>query len=80
MTGAILGNLDSSEGKYNDKTINKIENGEKELENLMKSQISVTISFIKKFNYTIRKLQIDEQTLNENTHIIENAILHISNK
>lgn len=42
----------------------------------MKSQISVTISVIKKVDYTIRKLQIDKQTFNKNLPLIENAIIN----
>lgn len=45
------------------------------MKNNYKTQISVT-SLI--FNYTIRKLQIDEKTFNENLHNIENAIINIT--
>ncbi|XP_074030051.1 uncharacterized protein [Leptinotarsa decemlineata] len=71
---AITGNLDASDGEYYTNCINKINNDEHELENLMKNQISVTTSVIKNFNNTIRKLQIDEETFNRDIQVIQTTL------
>jgi hypothetical protein len=54
---------------------NKIlEKDDREIQNLIKEQIQVTTSTIKNFNYTIQKLQIDEQIFNDEFKIIEDEI------
>jgi hypothetical protein len=54
---------------------NKIlEKDDREIQNLIKEQIQVTTSTIKNFNYTIQKLQIDEQAFNDEFKIIEDEI------
>jgi hypothetical protein len=70
----LTGNLDSSDGEYYDQCINKLEKDDREIQNLIKEQIQVTTSTIKNFNYTIQKLQIDEQTFNDDLKIIEDEI------
>jgi hypothetical protein len=70
----LTGNLDSSDGEYYDQCINKLEKDDREIQNLIKEQIQVTTSTIKNFNYTIQKLQIDEQTFNNDLKIIEDEI------
>ncbi|XP_049825049.1 uncharacterized protein LOC126265985 [Aethina tumida] len=74
----ISGNLDASDGEYYDKCINQIEKDEKHIENLMKNQILITTSTIKNFNYTIQKLQIDEETFNNDIKIIDIMISNIT--
>lgn len=75
---SITGNLDSSDGDYYNECINKINRDERELENLLKSQISVTTSVIKNFNSTIQKLQVDEDTFNTDISEIKESITDIS--
>lgn len=75
---SITGNLDSSDGEYYTECINKISKDEFELEKLMKNQISVTTSVIKNFNATIQKLQIDEETFNEDLVKIRSTLYNIS--
>jgi hypothetical protein len=54
---------------------NKIlEKDDREIQNLIKEQIQVTTSTIQNFNYTIQKLQIDEQAFNDEFKIIEDEI------
>jgi hypothetical protein len=54
---------------------NKIlEKDDREIQNLIKEQIQVTTSTIKNFNFTIQKLQIDEQAFNDEFKIIEDEI------
>lgn len=75
---SITGNLDSSDGDYYNECINKINRDEREIENLLKSQISVTTSVISNFNSTIRKLQIDEESFNENIAEIQTSMSNLS--
>ena len=75
---AITGNLDASDGEYFNDCIEKVTHDERQIENLLKNQISVTTSVIKTFNSTIQKLQIDEQTFNKDIFEIQKAILNIS--
>ena len=75
---SITGNLDAEDGEYYSNCINKLNNDEHQLENLIKNQISVTTSVIKNFNSTIQKLQIDEQTFNKDIEEIEKSILSAS--
>jgi hypothetical protein len=70
----LTGNLDSSDGEYYDQRIDKLEKDDREIKNLIKEQIQVTTSTIKNFNYTIQKLQIDEQAFNDEFKIIEDEI------
>lgn len=76
---SITGNLDAEDGEYYSNCINKLNQDERHLENLLKNQISVTTSVIQNFNSTIRKLQIDEETFNKDIKEIETAILKTSN-
>lgn len=71
---SITGNLDSSDGEFYNNCIDKLERDDREIQNLLKDQIQVTTSTIRNFNYTIRKLQIDEETLNQDLVQIENEI------
>lgn len=75
---SITGNLDAEDGQYYSDCINKLNNDEHQLENLIKNQISVTTSVIRNFNATIQKLQIDEETFNKNIKEIETSILNIT--
>lgn len=77
---SLTGNLDSSDGEYYSDCINKLSNDEHQIENLLKNQISVTTSTIKNFNYTIRKLQIDEETFNKDIVKVETTLLDITDK
>jgi hypothetical protein len=70
----LTGNLDSSDGEYYDQRIDKLEKDDREIKNLIKEQIQVTTSTIKNFNFTIQKLQIDEQIFNDDFKIIEDEI------
>lgn len=70
----ITGNLDASDGEYFNKCIDKLEKDDSEIQNLIRNQIKVTTSTIRNFNETIRKLQIDEHTFNEDMKIIEDEI------
>lgn len=72
---SITGNLDAEDGQYYTDSINKLNNDEHQLENLIKNQISVTTSVIKNFNATIQKLQIDEETFNKDIKEIEESII-----
>uniref|UniRef100_A0A6P7GY14 Uncharacterized protein LOC114348240 n=1 Tax=Diabrotica virgifera virgifera TaxID=50390 RepID=A0A6P7GY14_DIAVI len=76
---SITGNLDASDGEYFNKCINKINSDETQIENLLKNQISVTTSIIKTFNTSIQKLQIDEETFNNDLKTIETTLLDINN-
>ena len=73
----ITGNLDSSDGEYFDACINKVSHDERELETLLKSQISITSSVIKSFNTTLQKLSIDEATFNEDMEKIKKLLADI---
>lgn len=75
---SITGNLDASDGEYFNECINKVSRDEREIENLLKNQISVTTSVIKNFNATIQSLQIDEQTFNADIDEIHKSIADIS--
>ncbi|XP_074031912.1 uncharacterized protein [Leptinotarsa decemlineata] len=75
---AITGNLDASDGEYFTDCINKISQDEHQIENLLKNQISVTTSVIKNFNSTIQKLQVDEETFNQDIKEIEKSLMEIS--
>jgi len=75
---AITGNLDSSDGEYFNECIDKIAHDERELETLLKNQISVTTSVIKSFNSTLQKLQIDELTFNHDIDEIKTSMIDIS--
>jgi hypothetical protein len=68
------GNLDSSDGEYYDQRIDKLEKDDREIQNLIKEHIQVATSTIKNFNFTIQKLQIDEQIFNDDFKIIEDEI------
>lgn len=75
---SITGNLDSSDGEHYNECIDKINRDEREIESLLKNQISVTTSVIKNFNSTIQNLQIDEETFNKNIDEIQNSLINIS--
>lgn len=77
---SITGNLDASDGEYYNDCINKITKDEYQIENLLKNQISVTTSVIKSFNSTIQKLQIDEETFNNDIKEIRKSIMDISDQ
>lgn len=77
---AITGNLDAEDGQYYTDCINKLNNHEHQLENLIKNQISVTTSVIKNFNLTIQKLQIDEETFNEDIKQIGNTLMSLTDE
>lgn len=77
---SITGNLDASDGEYYSNCINKLNNDEHQLENLIKNQISVTTSVIKNFNSTIQKLRIDEETFNKDIKEIEKSIISMTDK
>lgn len=77
---SITGNLDASDGEYFNECITKITRDEYQIENLLKNQISVTTSVIKSFNATIQKLQIDEETFNNDIKEIRESILDISDE
>lgn len=75
---SITGNLDASDGEYFNDCIEKVTRDEHQIENLLKNQISVTTSVIRTFNSTIQKLQIDEDTFNNDIIEIRKSILNIS--
>ena len=75
---SITGNLDAEDGEYYSNCINKLNQDQHQIENLLKNQISVTTSVIENFNSTIQKLQIDEKTFNHNIKEIEREILDAS--
>ncbi|XP_074028548.1 uncharacterized protein [Leptinotarsa decemlineata] len=77
---SITGNLDASDGEFYTNSINRLNNDEHQLENLLKNQISVTTSVIQNFNTTIRKLQIDEKTFNEDIRVIEKSITELNDR
>lgn len=77
---SITGNLDSADGEYYEQCINKLEKDDRELQNLMKSQIKITIETIHNFNNTINKLRVDEETFNKNIDIIEDRLHNISDQ
>lgn len=77
---SITGNLDASDGQFYTDSINKLNQDQHQMENLLKNQISVTISVIKSFNETIQKLQINEKAFNDDMNKIEKAISQIGNK
>lgn len=75
---SITGNLDASDGEYFNNCINKVVKDEREIETLLKNQISVTTSVIKSFNNTIQKLKIDEETFNTDMVNIHKMVSNIS--
>lgn len=75
---SITGNLDSSDGAYYEQCINKLEKDDRELENLMKNQIKITIETIHNFNQTINKLRVDEETFNRDIEVIEKELYNIT--
>lgn len=75
---SITGNLDAEDGQYYSDCINKLNNDEHQLENLMKNQISVTTSVIKNLNATIQKLQVNEEIFNRDIKEIETSILNMT--
>lgn len=77
---AITGNLDASDGEYFTDNINKLKQGQIQIENLLKNQISVTISVIKNFNDTIQKLNTDKETFNSNFQKINKTIRFFHDK
>lgn len=77
---SITGNLDASDGEYFNNCINKVTKDEREIESLLKNQISVTTSVIKNFNNTIHKLKIDEETFNHDMIAIRSMILDIADQ
>ena len=74
----ITGNLDASDGEYYNECIEKVSRDEREVQNLLKNQISVTTSVIKTFNNTVQKLQIDEETFNKDILEVQNIVFNIS--
>lgn len=75
---SITGNLDYADGEYFNECINKVTRDEREIEQLLKNQISVTSSVLRNFNSTIQQFQIDEKNFNENIVTIQNALNRIS--
>lgn len=75
---AITGNLDASDGEFYTNSINRLNQGQLQIENLLKNQISVTKSVMKNFNDTIQKLRIDEQIFYQNLQRIERTIRETS--
>lgn len=62
----VFGTLDNDDAIYYDSVINKIIKDDKEIYRIMKNQIQVTQSAIQNFNNTIRKLNENERTLDNN--------------
>lgn len=77
---SITGNLDASDGEYYNQCIDKLEKDDAEMQKLLRNQIQIVSTTIKNFNTTVKKLQIDEQTLNEDLIKIQNAIMNFSDE
>jgi hypothetical protein len=76
---SITGNLDASDGEYYNECIEKVSRDEREVEILLKNQISVTTSVIKTFNTTLQKLQIDEEIFNQDILEVQKTVFNITN-
>lgn len=57
----IRGNQDASDGEYFMNVINRLNQGQLQIETLLKNKISVTTSVMRNLNETIRKLKIEEK-------------------
>lgn len=77
---AITGNLDASDGEYFNQCIDKLEKDDAAVQTLLRSQINIVSTTIKNFNSTVRNLQIDEQTLNQDLEEIQNSINNATNE
>lgn len=77
---SITGNLDSTDGEYYSQCINKLEKDDAEIQKLLLNQIQIVSTTIKNFNNTVRNLQIDEQTINEDLVQIQHAITNFSHE
>lgn len=77
---AITGNLDAADGEYFTESINKLNQGQLQLENLLKNQMSITSTVIKNFNETIKQLTIDEETFNEDINKIDTKLHQLDDK
>lgn len=77
---SITGNLDADDGQFFTDSINKLNNDQHQMENLLKNQISVTTQVIKTFNDTIQKLHINEETLNEDMKKIQISLTKINDR
>lgn len=77
---SISGNPDATNGWYFIECINKLTRDEKQIEIIVKDQISVTTSVIKNLNNTIQKLQLDEQTFDRDMEEIKISIMDIADK
>lgn len=71
---AITGNLDAEDGQFFTDSINKLNNDQHQIENLLKNQISVTSTVIKAFNETVQNMQINIKTFNEDMKKIQTAL------
>lgn len=71
---AITGNLDASDGEYFNQCIDKLEKDDAAVQALLKSQINIVSTTIKNFNNTVRNLQVDEKTLNQDLENIQFSI------
>lgn len=67
----LTGNLDASDGEYYNDCINRLEKDDSQIQLLMKNQIHIISSTIRNFNNTLRNLEIDEITFNENIKLIQ---------
>lgn len=77
---AITGNLDAADGEYFTKSINRLNQGQIQVENLLKDQITVTSTVIKNFNQTMQKLRIEEKTFNDDIEKIGRTIRQVHDK
>lgn len=77
---AITGNLDASDGEYFNQCIDKLEKDDAAIQALLRSQINIVSTTIKNFNNTVRNLQIDELTLNQDLEKIQNSINNATNE
>lgn len=62
---SITGNLDSTDAERYDKLIEELQNNENKLETSVKTQNSLSISLIDKFNSTIKQISHNENILEE---------------
>lgn len=71
----ISGNFDPEHSEFFTNSINSLNRGYLQVDNLLKNQISVNYSVIKNFNETIQKFLVDEKALHLNIKNI-NIALH----
>lgn len=76
----VFGTMDAEDAKYYDQTIEDIQNGERNLLDVVKEQMSVVKATIANFNETMNILKFSEKQFNENINKFNNISKNIADK